>query len=418
MQTGGFLKKRAVVVAHRRYGKDLNAIHLCVTAAMQRVGLYWHLFPTYAQGKKIAWDGKTKEGKPFLDAFPAELVAATNNSEMKKTLKNGSIYQVVGADKPDSLVGANPLGLIVSEWSLMSPAVWKFMMPILAENDGWVIFIFTPRGKNHGYMMLQTAIKEMAAGNKNWFGGIFKNSYTKVVSEEAIQEMKTAGMDDAMIEQELECSFEAPIPGSYYGALMAKADKDGRIGKVPWEPLLQVDTAWDLGVGDSTAIWFYQTYGQEIRIIDYYENSGEGLPHYIKVLGQKDYVYGRHYAPHDIEVREFSSGKSRFEVARSLGIKFQVGHQFPIEEGIEAVRGIIPRCWFDATRCEVGIEGLKQYHKEWDDDKQCFRDRPTHDWSSHPADAFRELAMSFRNRPKHLKKPQQKAVDDYDVYAA
>ena len=347
MQKGSFKKKRAVVVAHRRYGKDLNAIHLCAVSAMERVGLYWHLFPTYAQGKKIAWDGKTKEGKPFLSAFPAELVSSKNHTEMKITLKNGSIYQVVGADKPDSLVGPNPVGIILSEWSIMSPAIWEFLMPILAENDGWAIFIFTPRGKNHGYKMLHAAMNEMKNANKNWFAAVYANSFTKVISAEAIQEMRIAGMTEEMIMQEIECSFDAPVVGSYYGKLMNAAEASKRVGNVPWEPRLPVHTAWDLGVGDSTTIWFYQIYGMEVRVIDYYEASGEGLPHYAKVLEKKPYSYGMHYAPHDIEVRELSSGKSRFEAARSLGIKFQVGKQFPIEEGIEAVRNLIPRCWFD-----------------------------------------------------------------------
>lgn len=417
MQKGGFKKKRAVVVAHRRWGKDLNAIHLAFTAAVERPGLYWHVFPTYAQGKKIAWDGKTKEGKPFLEAFPKEMVVSTNHTEMKKTFRNGAIYQVVGADKPDSLVGANPVGIIMSEWSLMNPSVWELVMPILAENEGWAIFIFTPRGKNHGWKKLKEAMKEMELKNPNWFAAVYKNSETHVIPEEAIEEMRKAGMPEEMIEQEIECSFEAAITGAYYGKEIAVLEKNNRICNLPYEVRLPVNTAWDLGVGDSTAIWFYQVYGHEIRIIDYYEASGEGLPHYAKVLGGKPYVYGSHYAPHDIEVKELGSGKTRRETAAQLGIKFVVGKQFPIDEGIEATRSLLPRCWFDRGKTEKGLEALKQYHKDWDDDKQTFRDKPCHDWSSHAADAFRELSMSFKNRPRFAIKPQIKAINDYDCLA-
>ncbi len=412
MQRGGMRKKRAVFVMHRRGGKDLNCIHLCSTGMAERPGLYWHVFPTYAQGKKIVWDGKTKAGRPFLDAFPKELVAAKNHTEMKITLKTGAIYQVIGADKPDSLVGPNPFGIIFSEWSLMSPSVWSLFQPILAENDGWAIFNYTPRGKNHGWTMLEVAKK-----NANWFWAVLPNSFTKVLSDEVIQEMRNSGMSDEMIAQEIECSFEAPIHGSYYGKIIQRLEHQGRITNVPWEPKLPVHTAWDLGVGDSTTIWFYQIHGFEVRIIDYYENSGEGLPHYVKVLRERPYVYGNHNAPHDIEVRELGTGKSRWETARSLGIKFKVGQALPIDEGIEAVRSLLPSCWFDKEKCEQGLEGLKHYHKEWDEDKRVFRDKPEHDWASHPADAFRELGWSIRLTPRLKKKPQNTAESSYDMLA-
>lgn len=408
MQTGG---KRAIAVWHRRGGKDLTAINLTATLSMLKVGLYWHMFPTYAQGKKIAWDGKTKEGKPFRDAFPKELVSSVNNTEMKMTLSTGQIYQVVGADKPDSLVGPNPLGIIFSEWSLMSPVIWDLMQPILAENGGWAIFIFTPRGKNHAYKMLNKAKK-----NPRWFTEILPNSITKVISQEAIQEMKDAGMSEEMLAQEIECSFEAPVEGSYYGRLINKAEEQGRVCNVHWEPKLLVNTAWDLGIGDYMSIWFYQIYGMEIRIIDFYQNSGEGLEHYAKVLQEKDYVYGQHFAPHDITVRELSDGKSRLEKARSLGIRFVVGKQYEVSDGIESVRSILPRCWFDEKKTELGLECLKQYHKEYDENNKVFRDRPAHDWSSHAADSFRELAWSLRNRPKTPKKPQDVAQQEYNLF--
>jgi phage terminase large subunit len=407
IESGG---TRAVAVWHRRAGKDLNAINIAATLSMQKVGLYWHLFPTYAQGKKIAWDGKTRDGKPFLNAFPESLIVSKNNTEMKITLSTGQIYQVVGADKPDSLVGANPIGVILSEWSLMNPKIWDLIQPILAENGGWAIFIFTPRGKNHAYKMLQ-----MAKKNPKWFAEVLPNSVTKVIHPDAVQEMRDSGMSDEMVAQEIECSFEAPVEGSYYGKLINKAEEEGRVCSVPWEPKLLVNTSWDLGMNDSMSIWFYQRYGFEVRIIDYYQNSGEGLQHYAKILREKDYVYDRHFAPHDIEVRELSDGKSRREKAKALGIRFEVGKQHEILDGIEQVRSTLPMCWFDEKKTEFGLECLKQYHKEWDEVRAVFRDNPAHDWSSHAADSFRELAWSLKNRPKKKSVEQTVAQSDYDM---
>jgi hypothetical protein len=240
---------------------------------------------------------------------------------------------------------------------------------------------------------------------------------TNAISLAAIDEDRKDGMSEEMIQQEYYCSFEAPIVGAYYGQLMAVAEKEKRITNVPWEVKLPVNTVWDIGVGDSCAIWFYQQINDEIRVIDYYENSGEGLPHYAKHLAAKPYVYGKHWAPHDIAVREFTTGRSRLETARSLGIKFLVIPKQSIEDGIEAVRGIIPRCWFDETKCENGIEALKQYHKDWDDINKVFKESPAHDWSSHGSDAFRYLALSLKDthRKKNNKLPQ-KAEDAYDPF--
>jgi hypothetical protein len=237
------------------------------------------------------------------------------------------------------------------------------------------------------------------------------------VSEQGIEEMKRDGMSDEMIAQEMEVSFEAPVAGSYYGKLINDAENSGRVTNVPWESRLPVHTAWDLGIGDYMSIWFYQVYGMEIRIIDFYENCGEGLAHYAKKIGEKPYVYGRHHAPHDIEVRELGTGKSRLEVGRDLGIRFIPGKKLPVDEGIEAVRGLLPRCWFDRDKTESGREALKQYHKEFDEDKRTYRDKPDHDWSSHAADAFRELAQSIKRQPKVRERTQERAEADYDPLA-
>lgn len=385
--------KRGVAVWHRRAGKDLFGINLCAVEGQKRVGLYWHLFPTYNQGRKIAWQGKTKTGRPFLDYIPDELIRSTNNTEMRKEFHNGSIYQVVGTDNVDRLVGANPVGVIFSEWALMDPRAWDLIRPILVENEGWAFFIYTARGHNHGYTLYNIAKKL-----DYWFAELLTVEDTMAVSLKAVAEERDAGMPEELIQQEFYCSFEAAMAGSYYGEGMQRVETDGRVRDVPWDPLLSVSTWWDLGINDNMVIWFVQiSNGREIRLIDYYENSGEGLPHYAKYLRELPYDYGTHYAPHDINVRELSTGRSRLEIARELGIRFQVVPKLPVSDGIEAVRSILSQCYFDKTKCERGINALKEYRKEYDDKLQSFKDHPVHDWSSHPADAFRIGALGIRD---------------------
>lgn len=417
--------KRAACVWHRRAGKDLVAINLIACKSQERVGLYWHMLPTYKQGRAIVWNGITRDGRKFLSHFPKELIASENATEMRITFTNGSIYQVVGTDNIDSLVGTNPIGVVFSEYSLHDPKAWDLIRPILAENGGWAFFIYTARGKNHGY-----SLNQMAKKNPKWFSQVLVagNAGTKredgspVIPDPVIEEERLAGMPEAMIQQEFYCSFEAPFVGAYYGDQMAAAEKGGRITSVPHDPRLQVHTAWDIGVGDSTAIWFFQEYGFEIRVIDYYENSGEGLSHYLKILrGQVEggehrssYTYGRHHAPHDIEVTEFTSGKSRIESAKELGLKFTTCKKHEVYDGIEITRQILPLCWFDAMRCERGIEALRQYRKEWDEKNKIFKDHPLHDWTSHPADAFRIYAMGRKGRSKQgTARRQERVIDEY-----
>jgi phage terminase large subunit len=411
MEGGG---KRAVAVWHRRAGKDLSSINWCAVSALTRPGLYWHLFPTYNQGRKIAWDGMTRDGRKFLEHFPKEMWEAVNNTEMRLTLKNGSIYQVVGTDNVDRLVGANPVGVVFSEYSLQDPRAWDYIRPILAENGGWALFIYTARGRNHGYDLLNVAKK-----NENWFQQVLSVEDTRAIPLSAIDEERASGMPEEMIQQEFYCSFDAPLVGSYYGNAMARLLADRHLTKVPYEPLLDVHTAWDLGVGDSTSIIFYQLSGAEIRIIDYYEMQGEGLAHYAKVLREKEYVYGEHLAPHDIQVRDFSTGKSRLEAARELGIRFRVVPNLRVDDGIEAVRNTLPKCYFDENKCAHLIEALRQYRKDYDEKRQVFRDRPLHDWTSHPSDAMRYLALGVRQRTdKRMSKLPRQAEGEYSIFDA
>lgn len=408
--------QRGVCVWHRRAGKDLLGINLCATKAMQRVGTYWHVLPTYKQGRKIVWNGFTRDGRKFIDHFHPDTVVDKNQTDMRITFMNGSIYEVVGSDNIDSLVGTNPVGVIFSEYSLQDPRAWDYVRPILAENGGWALFIFTARGHNHGYKLA-----EMARKNDKWFyeklvagdNGTLRPDGTPVIPDTIIEDERAAGMPEELIQQEFYCSFDAPLVGAYYSHQMAAAGREGRIGKVPWEPQLPVHTSWDLGVDDSTSIWFFQVIGLEIRLIDYYEQSGEGLPHYAKVLSERPYAYGMHYAPFDISVKEFGSGKTRVETARSLGIKFRIVQKHTLEDGISAVRNVISRCWFDDVKADRGVQALKSYRKEFDADRKVFSSEPVHDWASHGADAFRILAWGLRSKIK-AKPIQETAVDEHD----
>lgn len=392
--------KRGVAVWHRRGGKDSVALNLTCTKAHERIGTYWHMLPTQRQARKVVWNGIDKEGRRMIDqVFPPAIRKGKNSTEMLIELACGSMWQLCGSDNFDALVGANPIGVVFSEWSLTDPRAWDYIRPILAENGGWALFIYTPRGRNHGWDMY-----DMARSNPKWFCQLLTVDDTGVVTAEAIQDERDAGMDDETVEQEFYCSFDAALPGAYYGKLMSKADREGRIANIPYDPTIPVHTAWDLGMSDSTAIWFVQPRpGGVFAVIDYYEAHGVGLDHYAKELDRRGYKYGTHIAPHDIRVREMGTGKSRLEVARSLGIKFEIAPNIPVQDGINAVRTVIPRCWFDTTKCKPGINALRQYQKVYNERTKVFMNTPQHDWTSHACDAFRYFSVGYKDKPKRGK---------------
>lgn len=414
------LKKRAVAVWHRRAGKDLLGINFCAEQAQLRRGTYWHCLPTYAQGRKIVWN----EIMRFKQPFPKELIETTHDKDMMVQFKGdesgpGSIYQVVGTDDIDRLVGGNPVGIVFSEFSISDPAAWNLLQPVLRENKGWALFIFTPRGHNHGYDLAQLARKSMET-DKRWFFQQLTVLDTihegkRVVTEEDIQQDRDDGMPEELVNQEYFGSWDAPLVGAYYSKEMTEARAQDRIGNVPYEKKLPVFTYWDLGVDDSMNIIFIQKYGMEIRVIDFYQNSGEGLAHYAKILKQKDYLYEQHWAPHDISVKEMGTGKSRLETARDLGIKFRIAKKLPVVDGIEACRNVLGSCWFDEKKCDKLIQALSSYQKEWNEELKVFSNHPLHNWASHPSDAFRTFGVAER-RPKNERKKDSTdtGVKEYD----
>jgi len=263
--------------------------------------------------------------------------------------------------------------------------------PALADRKGRATFIGTPKGKNEFW-----DIWHEAQDDPNWYAEMFRASETSILDQEELDEARQT-MGDDRYDQEFECSFEAAIQGAFYAKEMKEATEDGRITRVPYDRAASVITAWDLGIGDSTAIWFAQFVGQEIRIIDYYENSGVGLDHYAKVLLDKEYQYEQHILPHDVQVKELGTGKSRLETLDALGIRnIEIAPKLAVEDGIQAARTMIPKCWFDADNCTRGIEALRQYRRDFDEKLKTWRGRPLHDWTSHGADAFRYLAVGYR----------------------
>lgn len=390
-------------------------------ASQLRVGLYIHVFPYANQGRRVIWNGIDRNGKKFLSAFPEDLIATRSDLEMRLILKNGSIYQVLGADDPDKLVGINCVGAVFSEYALMDPKAFDLVRPILNENGGWAIFPSTPRGKNHFHTLIYG--KDGSPGaikNPKWFVSIETIETTGAVDPSIVEEDRKMGVEETLIQQEYFCSFDAALQGSYYEKGMSMCVENKRIGDVPHDPALEVHTAWDLGINDAMSIWCFQLNRGEPQMIRYIEGTGEGLAFYIKLLrelaNKGDWIYGTHFAPHDIASTDLITGKTRLVSARELGIRFTQVPKAEIEDGIEAVRQLLPRCRFDEKNCYRGIEALKSYRKQWDEKLRVYRSKPLHDWASHPADAFRTMAMGLRSsgpRHKDRKYPEHADTTEY-----
>jgi phage terminase large subunit len=334
------------------------------------------------------------------EAFPEEFRRNTWDSEMKIELVNGAIWQVVGSDNHDSLVGSSPRGIVFSEWSLAIPKAWEVMRPILLENDGWALFLWTPRGRNHA-----TRAFDSRALDPEWLcikasaetTGVFTPEQLQRERRELIAELGSVEEGEARYASEYLVDFDATTPGAYYASLVGAAEKAGRVTRVPYDPALRVDTAWDLGIDDYTAIWFFQQVGREVRAIDYFETSGVGLPQIVQqAIAGKPYVYGTHHLPHDVMVRELGTGRSRYDTLGSLGLSgISVGQARAPEERIHAGRLMIPITWFDAEGCAKGLERLRGYRKKWSRATLSWSG-PLHDQASHGADAFGEFALARR----------------------
>ena len=410
--------KRAVCVWHRRAGKDEICLHASAIAMLERVGNYWHMLPEFAQGRKAIWDAVNPHtGQRRIDeAFPQAMRDSTREHDMHIRFRNGSTWQVVGSDSVVSGggIGSSTAGIVFSEYALANPSAWGYYRPILEENKGWAVWISTPRGRNH---LLQ--LYQHAARTRGWFSEILTVEDTSALSHEAIAEalaeyQSLYGLDagSAMFEQEMLCSFTAALLGTFYGHEMRDVRNDGRILDVEAEPNREVQTCWDLGVGDDTSIWWWQSQGAQLVLLDHYASSGQGLEHYLDQIEQRERQHGWRrgsaFVPHDAKVREWGSGRTRVETMASMGLKPVLVPLATLDDGINAVRRSLPLCVFH-PRCEDGgISALEQYRREWDDERKCFGSKPLHDWSSNPADSFRYLAQSWRPAPlRKVKVPLQ-----------
>lgn len=391
----------AALVAHRRCGKTVATINDMIRRAVtntQPRGRYAYVAPYLGQGKEVAWE--------YLQHYTRDLVRAVNVAELRVTLLNGSSIRIHGADNPDRLRGSYLDGCILDEYADMRPSVWdEVVRPMLADREGWATFIGTPKGKNDFWKIVTRAEQNQG----EWFVARLPVSLTSKLDPPALNPIEVEAarreMTPERFEQEFECSFEAAIRGAYFGKELADAEREGRITDVAYERDLPVHTAWDLGIGDATSIWFWQVNGKELRVIDHYENHGKALSHYAGVLSARSYSYGDDYVPHDARVHDLGTGRSRVETLRSLGRNPRLVPRLGKMDGINAARLSLPHCWFDAEKCRDGLESLRQYHADYDERLKTYKDEPKHDWTSHAADAFRYMCVAWREMVPEADKP-------------
>lgn len=383
----------ACLVAHRRAGKTVAAINDMIRAAFtskDSMPLYGYVAPYRSQAKSVVWD--------YLKHYSQPICKDSNEAELTVTLFNDSKIRLFGADNADAMRGLGFSGVYLDEFGDFKPSVWgNVVRPALSDKQGWCVFGGTPKGKNQFYDIRQTAQRL----KDDWFLLELPASKSGLLPDTELEAAR-AQLSKDQFDQEYECSFEAAILGAFYGTEMREATSARRICRVDYQPEVPVHTAWDLGYRDDTAIWFYQVIRGEIHVIDYYAVSGANIAELAAVVTGKPYKYGKHNLPHDAKAKTLAAqGKSIIEqLAEYLGINsLAIVPDLSVQDGIQAVRQMLPQTWFDAERCSEGIEALRQYQREYDEDKKAFRQTPRHDWCSHPADAMRMLAIAWRAEP-------------------
>lgn len=386
-------------MAHRRAGKTVACINDLIKRAIEEnkpQARYAYIAPQYNQSKDIAWLYLLRFAGPII-----EHGGDINTSELRITLPNEAQIRLYGAENGERLRGIYLDGVVCDEIADFPPNLWaEVIRPTLSDRKGWAVFIGTPKGHN-----LFWELYSKAKDDDEWFTAELRADKTSIIDKDELASVRKDLTED-QYEQEYLCSFEAAIRGAYYGRELKRAEADGRICGVPYDPKAEVMTAWDLGISDTTSIWFAQIIGREVHIIDYYENSGVGLDHYVSVIKSRDYNYGTHWLPHDAEVRELGTGNTRVETLASMGLRARIAPKTKIEDGINAARLLLPRCWFDSKKCKQGIESLKQYQQEFNDKSKAFTGRPLHNWASHAADSFRYLSVSLKEA-----KPNNKPIN-------
>ena len=415
LETGG---KRSIEIAHRRWGKDDVALHRTAIAAHERVATYWHCLPEYEQARKAIWNAVNPHtGKRRIDeAFPDAIRASKDEQQMFIRFKNGSTWQVIGSDRYNSLVGAGVAGVVFSEWALANPSSWAYIRPMMEENDGWATFITTPRGNNHAKAMF-----DMARENPKWFAEVSNVHDTQALTSEQLDESlneyialygKDLGL--AQFEQEYLCSFNAAIMGAYWGGEIAEAERQGRICEVPINWSHPVHTAWDLGKAVNNPIWCFQVIEGRPYIVDFYRPETDDLEDWCKWLDDRGYK-GTDYVPHDIVQFNWGANRTRLDTLKLLGRKPKQVGKVSVAEGINAGRETIKLALFDRSRCEIGIDGLKNYRREWDDDLKTFRENALKDWAEHIGSSFRYLGLAWKDAIVLKEKPLPKTESVYEA---
>lgn len=402
----------SVAVAHRRCGKTVACINDLIIKALtenKEHGQYAYICPFLSQAKSVAW--------AYLLRYSDAVRVKANASELWVELINGARIRLFGADNADALRGMYLDGIVLDEYADMKPRVWgEVIRPLLADREGWATFIGTPKGKNAFWDLYAFAQQD-----PNWHVTTLKASQTKLLPDSELADARSMMSEDQYL-QEFECSFEAAILGAYYGKEMREAEEQGRIRKVPYDREHKVYTAWDLGYTDDTSIVFFQILRNEVRIIDHYSGSGLAMDDYLSIVIGKGYNYGKHYLPHDAKAKTLASGgKSIQEMAqKALGIgNVRIVPDLSLQDGIQAVRALFTKLWFDQVKCSEHqlLESLRQYQREWDDDKKRYRDRPRHDWTSHGADSVRYMAIAWREEAAKQEPPKPKFWDDQSLDA-
>lgn len=386
----------ACIVAHRRAGKTVACINDVIRRAItdgKADGRYAYVAPFLTQAKAVAWD--------YLLRYSEPITTDRNASELWVQLINGARVRVFGADNPDALRGMFFDGLVADEFGDWKPSVWGAVIrPALADRRGWATIIGTPKGHNAFY-----STWKLAQRDPEWFSLQLRASTSNILAADEVADMRRTMTED-QAEQELECSFEAAILGAYYGTELRQAEADGRITEVAYDKAVPVYTAWDLGYSDDTAIWFYQVVAGELHVLRCYAASGKSLDHYIDHVLDQPYRYGGHWLPHDAKAKTLASGgRSIQEMVHERLKKTAIVPNLGLQDGIQAARAMFPKVWFDVG-CEDGLEALKQYQREYNEDTKAFRDRPRHDWTSHYADAFRMMAVAWREERQPEKEPK------------
>lgn len=392
-----------------------------LVAALERVGVYYYFTPTYAQGRKFIWDNIDDDGFKMLDHIPKQLVRAVNNSSMKIELTNGSIIQIIGTDNLEGVRGTNPVGCVFSEFAFMKPSVWGVISPILLKNGGWCIVITTPNGPNKAFELYNAACQDPSW----WVEKVdiehsFKKDGSPVYPLEAVQnELRFGRITQDEMQREYYLDFAAAVEGAYYTKELQRANEEKRISKVPFDPDLMVYTAWDLGINDTTAIWFAQVLGKEIRVIDYYENFDVRIDHYLQYIADKTvqgWKFATHFLPHDSRKRSLDSGKSVEDRFIEFGIKnYTVLKRVDDQRmKIDSARRVFGNMWFDQEKCREGLEALQNYHRKYNEETESYSDRPLHDWSSNGADSFAYLAQGLEDLRPTLKKKKLPSTQHID----